>query len=207
MADNRYTEHVTEAEYLHLERSGEVRHEFIDGQMFEMPGASLVHSRTTLNIVLELAPAAHSRDGRIGFGGAQVRVPSKNIFYPDVMICCLESTDTHIEDAPCFIVEVLSPSTEAKDRGLKFNEYTSIPSLKQYVLVAQDEQCLTVFTRGESDWRVQSITEGAIQVDCLEMKLSLERVYAGVTLEPTDSDQPESVPDSGPSNSSEPTDP
>ncbi len=192
---------LTEAEYLELERHSEVRHEFIDGRMLEMPGASLVHEDVIFNITTTLASAIKSRKCRAAFGGTQMRAPSGRIYYPDVMISCLERSSKYIEDAPCFLLEVLSPSTEAKDRGLKFNEYTSIPSLNQYALVAQDEQRLTVFTRGENDWRVQSITEGAIQVDCLETKLSLEQVYAGVTLEPMDSDRP------GPSNSSEPTDP
>jgi Uma2 family endonuclease len=175
---------LTEAEYLELERHSEVRHEFIDGRMLEMPGASLVHEKVVFNITVSLASAIESRVCRAAFGGTQLRAPSGRIYYPDVMISCLEPSSKYIENEPCFIVEVLSPSTEAKDRGLKFNEYTSIPSLKQYVLVAQDEQRLTVFTRGENDWRVQFITQGAIQVDCLETELLLEQVYSGVTLEP-----------------------
>ena len=175
---------LTEAEYLELERQSEVRHEFIDGRMLEMPGASLIHEDVIFNITTMLASAIKSRKCRAAFGGTQMRAPSGRIYYPDLMISCLERNSKYIEDAPCFLLEVLSPSTEAKDRGLKFNEYTGIPSLNQYVLVAQDEQRLTVFTRGENDWRVQSITEGAIQVDCLGTELSLEQVYAGVTLEP-----------------------
>jgi Uma2 family endonuclease len=191
---------LTEAEYLELERHSEVRHEFVDGRMLEMPGASKTHTRIVINITLAIAAAAHQKGCRFSAEGGQVRSTQGRFYYPDAMVACLESEDTYAEEAPCFLLEVLSPSTEAKDRGLKFNEYTSMPSLKQYVLVAQDEQRLTVFTRGENDWRVQSITEGAIQVECLETELSLEQVYAGVTLEPMDSDQ------LGPSNS-EPTDP
>jgi Uma2 family endonuclease len=175
---------LTEAEYLELEHQSEVRHEFIDGRMLEMPGASKTHARIITNITLALAPKAHERDCRYVSEGGQLRSEQGRFYYPDVMVACLESTDSHVEDGPCFLLEVLSPSTEAKDRGLKFNEYISIPSLKQYVLVAQDEQRLTVFTRGENDWRVQFVIEGAIQVECLETELLLEQVYAGVTLEP-----------------------
>jgi Uma2 family endonuclease len=192
---------LTEAEYLELERHSEVRHEFIDGRMLEMPGPSKTHIRIVTNITVALAPPAHQQDCRFVAADGQLRSLLGRYYYPDVMIACLESTDSHVEDTPCFLLEVLSPSTEKVDRGRKFNEYTSIPSLKQYVLVAQDEQRLTVFTRGENDWRVQFITEGVIQIDCLETALSLEQVYAGVTLEPMDSDQP------GLSNLSEPTDP
>jgi Uma2 family endonuclease len=194
---------LTEAEYLELERHSEVRHEFIDGRMLEMPGPSKVHIRMVLNMTLALGAIAIEKGCRFVPTDGQLRSPKGRYFYPDVMICCLESTDTHIEDAPCFLLEVLSPSTEATDRGRKFDEYTSIPSLNQYVLVAQDEQRLTVFTRGESDWRVQSITEGAIQVNCLETELSLEQVYAGVMLEPDLTDST----DTAPKVSAEPTDP
>jgi Uma2 family endonuclease len=121
------------------------------------------------------------------------------------MICCLESTDSHVEDAPCFLLEVLSPSTEATDRGRKFDEYMSIPSLTQYVLVAQDEQRLTVFVRAETDWRVQSVTEGSVRVACLETDLSLEQIYAGVTLEPDATDPEPGRPPGSPR--AEPTDP
>jgi Uma2 family endonuclease len=194
---------LTEAEYLELERNSEVRHEFIDGRMLEMPGPSKTHIRIVTNITVALAPPAHQQDCRFVASDGKLRSLQGRFYYPDVMICCLESTDTHIEDAPCFLLEVISPSTEAMDRGRKFDEYTSIHSLNQYVLVAQDEQRLTVFTRGESDWRVQSITEGAIQVNCLETELSLEQVYAGVMLEPDLTDST----DTAPTVSAEPTDP
>jgi Uma2 family endonuclease len=194
---------LTEAEYLELERHSEIRHEFIDGRMLEMPGASLVHEDLIFNITTTLATAIKSRKCRAAFGGTQMRAPSGRIYYPDVMVSCFERNNKYIEDAPCFLLEVLSPSTEAKDRGLKFNEYTSIPGLNQYVLVAQDEQRLTVFTRGESDWRVQSITEGAFQIHCLETELSIEQVYAGVTLEQDLTDST----DTAPMVSAEPTDP
>ena len=194
---------LTEAEYLELERYSEVRHEFMDGRMFEMPGPSKTHIRIVTNITVALAPSAHRKDCRFVAADGQLRSSLGRYYYPDVMVACLESTDSHVEDAPCFLLEVLSPSTEAKDRGLKFNEYTGIPSLNQYVLVAQDEQRLTVFTRGENDWRVQFITEGAIQVDCLGTELSLEQVYAGVTLEPDLTDST----DTAPRVFAEPTDP
>ena len=175
---------LTEAEYLALERQSEVRHEFVNGRMLEMPGASLQHEKIILNIVVALNPAVQTRQCRAGFGGTQLRVPNGTIYYPDVMISCLEVSDTHIEREPCFLVEVLSPSTEARDRGRKFDDYTSMPSVTQYMLVSQEEPRVTVFTRGTDDWRVQSITSGVVNVQCLETSLTLEQMYAGVEFAP-----------------------
>ena len=171
---------LTEAEYLELERHSEVRHEFVDGRMLEIPGASKKHMQIVVNITAALASIARTRGCRLAAEGGQVRVPRGRYYYPDIMICCVESHDDYVEDAPCFLLEVLSPTTEAQDRGRKFDDYTNIPTLSEYVLVSQDEQRVTVFTRGTDDWRVQSFTSGEINVACLETSLTLEQLYAGV---------------------------
>ena len=87
---------LTEAEYLELERQSEVRHEFIDGRMLEMPGASLIHEDVIFNITTTLASAIKSRKCRAAFGGTQMRAPSGRIYYPDVMISCLEPNSKYV---------------------------------------------------------------------------------------------------------------
>ena len=82
---------------------------------------------------------------------------------------------------PKVIIEVLSQSTEAFDRGRKFSHYKHLPSLQAYVLVSQDQQCIEVFQRAEAGrWTVDEVREGAARIDCLDTALTLAETYAGV---------------------------
>jgi Uma2 family endonuclease len=180
---------LSEAEYLARERQGEERHEFINGSMVVVPGSSKIHTRICTNLTLALAPAAFASQCRFACENGQLRVPSGRIYYPDVMVCCVDSHDLYVEEHPCLLIEVLSSSTEAKDRGQKLDDYTSIASVEQYILVSQREQRLTVFRRQRqtqantqaNDWQVQFFgPASSLTIGCLGLELALAQVYRGV---------------------------
>jgi len=129
-------------EYLALERDSEIRHEYLDGEMFAMAGASRKHNRIVLNLGSGLDSALEERGCDVFVTEMRVLTPDSKFFtYPDVVAVCGEPrfADTEVDTLlnPDVIIEVLSPSTEDYDRGPKFAHYRSIPSLKEYVLVSQ----------------------------------------------------------------------
>ncbi|AHY48167.1 Uncharacterized protein conserved in cyanobacteria (plasmid) [Rubrobacter radiotolerans] len=170
-------------EYLALERGSSVRHEYVGGELYAITGASRRHNRIALNIARRLADAAEGSPCRVYVSDMKVRV-EEAFYYPDVMVCCERPPeDEYTEDAPCVVVEVLSPSTEGTDRREKLAAYERIPSLKAYVIVAQDERLVTHYARDETGrWRRGDLTgEGRLPVSCPEgAELTLDEVYAGV---------------------------
>ena len=152
-------------EYLEFERDSLTRHEFLDGRIFAMTGASEPHIVISGNVLSEL----RSRLRRSGGGRCHVYGPDMRVLcdsglhtYPDISVCCGEPDvftlfGTATLRNPEAIVEVLSPSTERYDRGAKFDNYKTIPSLKEYLLVSSDRRRAERFVR-ESDGRwVQSV--------------------------------------------------
>lgn len=125
----------TAAEYFALEAQREVRHEFFEGEFFAIAGAGIAHNTIAQNFILKLRPALRGKNCRVQIEAVQLAVEeSRHYTYPDVMVSC-DPADQHKSQqlhSPVLIVEVLSPS-----RGLKFNQYKKLPSLRHYLLVSQ----------------------------------------------------------------------
>ncbi|MFY9825215.1 MAG: Uma2 family endonuclease [Thermoanaerobaculia bacterium] len=143
-------------EYLVLERRSEERHEYLDGEMFAMSGASRRHNRIVLNIGKGLDSALEDRGCEVFVSEMRVLTPDNKFFtYPDVVAVCGEPqfADAEVDTLlnPDVIIEVLSPSTEDYDRGPKFAHYRSIPSLREYVMVAQDRVQVEHYLRQPND--------------------------------------------------------
>jgi Uma2 family endonuclease len=182
---------LTPEEYLRLERASEEKHEYADGQMFAMAGANRKHRMITANIQFALR-AKEAASGCVSDSSdTRLFLPAtKKYTYPDVVMTCGEEQqyqddvlDTLLN--PTLIVEVLSPSTEASDRGKKFISYTSIPSFAEYLLVSQDEVLVEQRVRlAPQEWRQRffhqledSVTLGGGIV------LPLSTIYSGIKLE------------------------
>lgn len=138
-------------EYLEAESRSEVRHEYIDGQIFAMAGGSKAHNIITLNIASRLR--SQLRDISFDVFMSDMKVMLKTVYqnktvfyYPDVLITCSpEDRDNYVVNYPCVIFEVLSPSTEVSDRREKLINYQTISSLQEYVLVLQDKIKIEVY--------------------------------------------------------------
>nr|WP_242022945.1 Uma2 family endonuclease [Pseudanabaena mucicola] len=124
-------------EYLAWESTQEMRHEYIDGEVVAMADGTRNHNRVSGNIFKILDDAFGDRQCEVYISDVKVQVErNRKYFYPDIVVTCDESDrDPQLVLFPCLIIEVLSPSTEAYDRGFKFSQYRQFESLQEYVLV------------------------------------------------------------------------
>ena len=181
--------HLTPAEYLALERKATTKSEYFDGQIYAMSGASRAHNLIVANLLSALHTQLSKRDCEVYANDMRVKVDVTGLYtYPDVLVVCDEprfedaSLDTLLN--PNVLVEVLSPSTEAYDRGEKFSHYRHLESLQEYVLVAQN--CIRVehYLRQEEQWLLTEFSEFAdlFRLPSINCELSTRAIYAKVKL-------------------------
>jgi Uma2 family endonuclease len=181
---------MTLEEYLEFERNSPVKHEYVGGHVYAMTGVTRRHSRIALNLARKLADAAGAGPCRVHQSDMQVPTPDGPWYYPDIVVACgSEPDDPYIEDAPCLLIEVLSPTTASTDRREKLLAdrrekllaYRRIPSLRAYLLVEQDRTMVECHYRdGDGPWRSLLVDSGTVAVPCPETALSLTDIYAGV---------------------------
>lgn len=186
----------TEAEYLAFERASDERHEYADGEIFAMLGGTVAHGRIAARTIGELHMSLRGRKCSIQSSDVRVYIPATQRYvYPDVSVVCGgieykdDAKDTLLN--PKVIVEVLSPSSEAYDRGDKFAQYRSIPSVTHYVLASQDKPLLEVFTRqADGSWHFRAYGPGEkaplSAIDCeLDVDLVFTDVFDEAPVQPT----------------------
>jgi Uma2 family endonuclease len=175
----------TAEQYLDLERHTEIRHEFLDGTVYAMSGASRAHSAIRFNLAGCLQPqlrgtpcAGYTSDMKVRAGDASLYA------YPDLTVVCGEPLlhDDHGDVLlnPVVIFEVLSRSTEAYDRGEKFERYKTIETLTDYVLVSQDRPRLEHFSRQpDGTWSLTEVSalESSLDIASVNCRLPLAEVY------------------------------
>jgi len=172
-------------EYLAFEESSTVRHELVAGRVYQMSGTTLRHNQIAGNIVRRLDALTPNTQCRVYFIDVKVRVAADQVYYPDVVAtCAVQEQDAMIVEAPCFIVEVTSPSTRRIDRGEKLDAYLKVASLRGYLVVEQDRRHVTLYERvSETTWDHDDVmTSGAVRVAGLGEELSLDDVYAGIEM-------------------------
>lgn len=178
------TPRFTPEEYLARERQAEGKTEFLDGEIFAMTGASRRHNRIVLNVASSLDRQLKEKGCEVFASDMRVRVPAVDLYtYPDVAVACGEP---RFEDAeldtllnPVLIVEVLSKTTEGYDRGTKFAQYRTLPSLAEYLLIAQDRVHAEYFVR-ESDRWILTETDAiarTLELPSIGCTLALSDVY------------------------------
>jgi Uma2 family endonuclease len=177
----------TPAEYLAEERSSPGRHEFFDGEIFAMAGASFEHNKIVGNLVRELGNALRDRPCDVTPSDLRVHVPATGLYtYPDVSVLC--GDPQFLDDArdtllnPTVLVEVLSESTEAYDRGKKFRNYRSIATFREYVLVAQDVVSVERYTRGDDGvWSLHESGPGEqLVLGSIGCEIAVDEIYLKV---------------------------
>lgn len=180
------TYHLSPEEYLAVERRAEYKSEYIDGVMYQMAGGSEAHNLITGNVVTELNVQLRDTPCKVYPSDMKVREPgSRKFHYPDVSVVCVETqfADQHRDVIlnPVLIVEVLSDTTAAYDRGKKFQSYQQINALQEYVLIAQDEPVVEQFVRqADGSWRytkVESLDEN-VSLSSVDCRLALKDIYA-----------------------------
>ncbi len=186
---------MSPAEYLAFERAQtDARHEYLNGEIVAMSGASLAHNTIVSNLVISLGIQMRGRSCNVFANDMRVKIPATSLYtYPDVVAFCgvpeLEDKTADTLLNPSVIIEVLSPSTEAYDRGAKFAHYQRIDTLQAYVLVSQDRPRIELFIKRTSgDWLyfVADATDATVRLDAIDCELLVSEVYEGVHMIPTE---------------------
>lgn len=176
-------------EYIAIEEASEIKHEFRNGEIVAMAGASPNHAFILADLVFLIRSQLKSGGCRIASADMRVRMtPTGRYSYPDLVVVCgtpvFDDTKPQALLNPTIIIEVLSESTATYDRGDKFHDYRTLPSLTDYVLVAQDRASVEHYQRqGESDlWLYQAVEglEATLLIGGLNLSLPLVDVYAQV---------------------------
>ena len=185
---------VTAEEYLRLEETSIERHEFHDGTIVMMPAGTPEHSLIVSNVNGEVRQTLKGKPCRAYDSGLKVGFIRTNRFvYPDVLVVCgqpqfdARTRDRRIVVNPRVVVEVLSPSTEAYDRGDKFSGYREIESFEEYVLISQSEASVqTFFRQKEGTWLAAfySGMQAVVTIRSLGIELPMTEIYAGVEFQP-----------------------
>ncbi|MDQ2731170.1 MAG: Uma2 family endonuclease [Armatimonadota bacterium] len=184
--------YLTPEEYLAIEREAEFKSEYYNGQMFAMAGAKRRHNLAAANIAGEIGNQLKQRPGEVYIGHMRVRVSDTGLYtYPDVVAACEEILfEDEEEDTllnPVLIVEVLSRSTEAYDRGDKFEFYRKLDSLMDFVLITQNRMRVEHYTRkSDGTWLLSELTlpHQTVQLAALQCEILLSEIYSKVKLLP-----------------------
>ena len=190
MVAQREPYHMTVDEWRELERtSHDSKHEYIDGQVYAMSGGSLAHGRIGLNtcIALDNALAAKGKSCFVYNSDVATRLSSNRYTYPDASVSCDErdqsARDKTEVQSPRVIVEVLSDSTEAYDRGRKFSFYRACPTVQEYVIIATKYQTVEIFHRTGQAWTYDAYgPSDVIELISLDVRIPVAALYrnAGV---------------------------
>ncbi len=180
---------LTEQEYLEIERSADFKSELVRGAMYAMSGGSLQRSGIARNILATLHSILRAGECQAFGSDLRVRVSNSLYTYPDVTVVCgkplLSDAEQDCLMNPIAIFEVLSPTTETYDRGMKFQHYRTIPSLREYILVEQDHVQIEQYIRQDADtWtlRDHKSLDAELKMDSIGATLPLRLIYEGVDL-------------------------
>jgi Uma2 family endonuclease len=170
-------------DYLKGELESDIRHEFYDGNVYAMAGAGRKHNTIALNIASILREGSRGSDCRSFIADMKLFIADLNRFYYPDIVLAFESDDNHelYIEKPCLIVEVLSPSTEAIDRREKLHAYQAITSLKEYVMVSQEEQKVELYRCDGKYWQYFLLDENdTLHLECLSLDIRMADVYEDV---------------------------
>ncbi|MUG95397.1 Uma2 family endonuclease [Scytonema sp. UIC 10036] len=187
MVTSRHEYYISSEEYLEAEKYSQIKHEYIDGQVFAMAGASDAHVTISLNLSFLLRNHLRGKGCRVYAFDMKAQIETLNCYYyPDVMVTC-DARDREFEyfkKFPCLIVEVLSDSTEALDRGKKFANYRHLETLQEYVLISQDTMIVECFRRNsEGRWELFSFEKDEeVHLASVDFRCPIAAIYEDVTL-------------------------
>ena len=178
--------YLTPEEYLQLETTSDIKHEYFGGEIYAMAGATDTHVTIAGNIFALLLTHLRGSGCRVYISDMKVRIEAKNrFFYPDVMVTCeaKDRENSTYKEFPRLIIEVLSDSTEAFDRGDKFADYQSLPSLQEYVLINTKKARIECFRRtADGLWLLQfyELDQINLELSSVEFTAKIEEVYQEV---------------------------
>lgn len=196
MAQPDYTRRYTVEEYFALEEASDIRHEYYHGEIFPldglqaMAGASFAHNTIKQNCVIALRLGLRGKGCRVFDENVRLRINADDHFtYPDVMVTCApeDQQETRVVQHPTLLMEVLSDSTELRDRSWKLQQYQLLPSLRQYVLISQKRLLVESYLLNErGSWELTMLRQPAdvLELPFLQLRMTLADIYEEVGLSP-----------------------
>ena len=184
--------YISPEEYLAMERDSLEKHEYFDGEIFQMAGSSNEHNIITSNIIISLGSQLKKRNCQVYSPDMRVHIPKTGLYtYPDISIVCGKTQllpDANLDTLtnPILIVEVLSSSTEGYDKGAKFDNYRSLESLREYVLVSQDAKKVIRYTKQtDGSWILVDFIGDKTEIELfsIECRLTMDDIYDKVDFE------------------------
>ncbi|MCS6830639.1 MAG: Uma2 family endonuclease [bacterium] len=180
--------YISEAQYLQMERQARTRSEYLAGQVLAMAGASRAHNKIAINLGVQLYTALRGRDCEVYLSDMRTKVSQASAyFYPDVVVVCGEPQfeDEHEDNLlnPTVIVEILSPSTEDFDRTEKLLAYQKLDSLREYLLVSQQEVHVEHLVRqADGQWLKREYTRlgEIVHLESVQVELPVQAIYEGI---------------------------
>ncbi len=166
-------------DYLEMELSSPIKHEYVAGEIFAMTGTSDSHNMIAGNLYMLFRDHLRGTPCRVFMSDLKLKVDTADAyFYPDLMVTCETAPDSHFREQPKLVIEVLSDSTAKYDREDKRRMCQSIESLQEYVLVAQSCMDVRVYRRSTDGWEMTIYTDGAtIPLQSVELDIPIERIY------------------------------
>lgn len=185
---------VTAGDYFALDAASPLKHEYVNGEVYAMAGASERHNTIAGNLFVKLHTAPGRTRCRPFMGDMRLRLArGATYYYPDVMLVCDPlDVDPLVKTQPCLVAEVTSPSTEATDRREKLAAYLAMPSLREYLILSHLEARVDLYQRSESNdgqWRYSCLRgDDVLPLSCLDLALSVADLFTGVTFDPLEED-------------------
>ena len=189
--------YMSPEEYLEFEHHSDIKHEYIDGEVYAMAGTTKAHNTISLNLAILFREKLKNSNCQTFMADIKVNISNKKrFFYPDIVVTCDDNDDVNAYDIkfPKVIVEVLSESTEKFDRGKKFQYYRTIPSLQEYILISSQEYLIECFRRTKNDlWTLQTYEglNAILRIENLGIDAPLSEIYATLSFDPVSDIQPD----------------
>jgi Uma2 family endonuclease len=188
--------YMTVEQYLALDESSDAKYEYLDGYVFllrppssdyddeaiDMAGGSVVHGAICAQVTYLLVGALRGKPCRTYSSDTRTKLAEKSYLYPDVIVACGEQTGTMLTN-PTVVIEVLSPSTEKRDRGAKFKTYKELTTIQEYVLIGSEYQAIEIHRREGNFWRQYHYRSGdLVELTSIGVRFPFDEVYDGIAL-------------------------
>lgn len=190
---------MTPEAYLAWESEQDTKHEYEHGEIIDVTGGKLYHNKIAINLIILINNHLRDRGCWVLGSDAKVMTETGVFYYPDVVVSCDDRDHSAREflQYPCLIAEVLSPSTESRNRGQKFRNYRSMETLQEYLMIDCDRPSLEIYRRNQNNnWELIHIfnnqldfatTNPEIYLTSIDLKFSLGEVYENIEFLPQDS--------------------
>ena len=179
--------HFSRADYLIWEHDQSERHEYVAGEVFAMVGVRDRHNVIALNLAALVRPHLKGSPCKTYLSDIKLEVSAADsVFYPDLFVTCEAPSDPLVKRDAALIIEILSPSTEAYDRGRKFGMYRLLPGLKEYLLIGTDEALVEVYRRTDDEaWLLRTYRPGdTFTLASIDLQIAVDDVFDDIDFSP-----------------------